>query len=60
MDFIDNYLAITTRVINSLDRNALSDIVEVIVKLGEREGRLFVIGVGGSAANAKVILRVVT
>jgi D-sedoheptulose 7-phosphate isomerase len=52
MDFIDNYLAITTRVINSLDRNALSDIVEVIVKLREREGRLFVIGVGGSAANA--------
>ena len=51
-NFIADYLDVSSRVLNSLDRVALNNIVRIIVSLREREGRLFILGVGGSAANA--------
>jgi len=37
---------------NSIDCTSVMDIVELLVELRERKGRLFCIGVGGGAANA--------
>ncbi|MEE3232945.1 MAG: SIS domain-containing protein [Candidatus Latescibacterota bacterium] len=51
-DFIADYLDASSRVLNNLDHVALNEIVRVIVSLRERGGRLFILGVGGSAANA--------
>ena len=51
-NFIADYLDVSSRVLNNLDHVALNNIVRIIVSLREREGRLFILGVGGSAANA--------
>ena len=42
----------TSRLVAALDAGVLDDIAERLAALREREGRLFVLGVGGSAANA--------
>ena len=51
-NFIADYLDVSSRVLNNLDHVALNNIVRIIVSLRERQGRLFILGVGGSAANA--------
>jgi D-sedoheptulose 7-phosphate isomerase len=50
--FFDEYLAEARRVIDGLDVAAAESIAEHLAALRGRGGRLFVLGVGGSAANA--------
>jgi D-sedoheptulose 7-phosphate isomerase len=49
---ISEFLAETKAIADSVDREAIRRIIELLAELRERQGRLFVLGVGGSAANA--------
>ena len=49
--FSDQYLAEATEVIAKLDRNAIEKMVELLAETRARGGRLFLLGVGGSAGN---------
>src|SRR3954466_9557549 len=52
MKFIQQYLEETQRVTAQLNPEALERMVDELVRIRERGGRLFILGVGGSAANA--------
>lgn len=52
MNPIDQYLQEVCEISQKLDRAALENLVEHLVQLRQRQGRLFLLGVGGSAANA--------
>ena len=52
MNYIDRYLEDAVKIIGALDRHKIQRLVEMLVDLKEREGRLFILGVGGSAGNA--------
>ena len=49
---VDQYLAEAASVLERLDRSAIQAVVDRLLALRERGGRLFFLGVGGSAANA--------
>jgi D-sedoheptulose 7-phosphate isomerase len=46
------YLSDAARILGQLDQGAIERIAQLLVALRERGGRLFFLGVGGSAANA--------
>ena len=48
----DSFLAEVSQVVDRLDRLAIDQMVELVLRTRERKGRLFILGVGGSAANA--------
>jgi D-sedoheptulose 7-phosphate isomerase len=52
MSYTTEYLAEAVQIIGRLDPAPIDRMVELLVGLRERQGRLFVLGVGGSAANA--------
>lgn len=52
MNFIDSYLAECTRIVGALDKGAIGRMVEVLRDCRSSGGRVFALGVGGSAANA--------
>jgi len=52
MSFIDTYIAEVIQILGELDVGAIEKMVDIIVQTREQEGRLFILGVGGSAANA--------
>jgi D-sedoheptulose 7-phosphate isomerase len=52
MSYTTNYIAEATQILSRLDTMAIERMVELLVELRERGGRLFFLGVGGSAANA--------
>ena len=52
MSYTHQYLAAAAQVIEQLDRNVIEAMVQLVVETRERGGRLFVLGVGGSAGNA--------
>lgn len=52
MNFIKNYLKETKVIIDQLNLQDISKIVECISAVRKKKGRIFFIGVGGSAANA--------
>jgi len=52
MSFADDYLAETIRVVEQLDRAAIESMASILAQTRASGGRLFVLGVGGSAANA--------
>jgi len=52
MSHTASYLADAIKIISCLDAGAIERMVAKMVELRERGGRLFVLGVGGSAANA--------
>lgn len=52
MEFIKQYLAECRRVIDGIDTTAIDRMVDLLVRTKESDGRLFILGVGGSAANA--------
>mgnify|MGYP001564098816 FL=1 len=49
---IRKYLAFLKEIIDKLDREPIGALIEELVRLQRRKGRLFILGVGGSAANA--------
>jgi D-sedoheptulose 7-phosphate isomerase len=51
-EYIDQYMKETEQISVSLDRNSLQKAIEVVRKVRDRQGRLFILGVGGSAGNA--------
>lgn len=52
MSFTRQFLAETARVIERLDVGAIDRVVALLAETRERHGRLFILGVGGSAGNA--------
>jgi D-sedoheptulose 7-phosphate isomerase len=51
-DYINQHLRETIEIVQKLDPQTVAKIVSLLVKLREQNGRLFLLGVGGSAANA--------
>jgi D-sedoheptulose 7-phosphate isomerase len=52
VEFVIRYLNEAAQVAEKLDRAAIARLVELLADVRARGGRLFVLGVGGSAANA--------
>jgi D-sedoheptulose 7-phosphate isomerase len=52
MTFTAQYIAESIQILEQLDRAAIERIVEILAATRARGGRLFFLGVGGSAANA--------
>jgi D-sedoheptulose 7-phosphate isomerase len=52
MGFAQEYLAEAIQVIGKLDREQIEKMADLLAETRSRAGRLFVLGVGGSAANA--------
>ncbi len=52
MSFTQSYLEETQKVVAGLDVAAIDKMVDELARVRERGGRLFIIGVGGSAGNA--------
>lgn len=51
-EYIDTYLEETRTILESLDRQNLLDAITILARTKENNGRLFILGVGGSASNA--------
>jgi len=52
MKFIQQYLSEASQILQQLDQEAIHRAVQLLVETRARRGRLFILGVGGSAANA--------
>lgn len=52
MDFVSKYLNDCKQIIEKIDQKQISSLVELIASSRDGGGRVFVLGVGGSAANA--------
>src|SRR5207253_7116782 len=52
MAFVGQYLAEVAQVARRLDPDAIGRIIDVLATVREARGRLFILGVGGSAGNA--------
>ena len=52
MNFLNKYLAEHIKISSSLDLNIIKNVIINILNIRKNNGRLFIIGVGGSAANA--------
>lgn len=52
MTFSQQFLAETAQIVEKLDTAAIERAVALLRETREKEGRLFILGVGGSAANA--------
>jgi D-sedoheptulose 7-phosphate isomerase len=52
MSFTQDFLAESVAIINALDTEAIEQIAVGLASTREREGRLFILGVGGSAGHA--------
>lgn len=52
MNFTESFISEAAEVLRKLDTYAIEKCVDVLVQTREQGGRLFVLGVGGSAANA--------
>src|SRR2546425_2934669 len=50
--FASEYLTEVVRILQQLDTDAIEKAVDLLAETRERGGRLFVLGVGGGAANA--------
>jgi D-sedoheptulose 7-phosphate isomerase len=50
--FSASFLAEVREIANLLDAESIEKVADLLVRVRERSGRLFVLGVGGSAANA--------
>ncbi len=52
MNFTQQYLSEAGQILQQLDTHAIDQLVALLVETRTRGGRLFILGVGGSAANA--------
>lgn len=52
MDHVDHFLATTAKVANNLSSMEISYLINILEDVKEAGGRVFVLGVGGSAGNA--------
>jgi D-sedoheptulose 7-phosphate isomerase len=51
-DYVQQYLRETVQIAQTIDADAMARAVDLLAELRARKGRLFILGVGGSAANA--------
>lgn len=51
-EYIENYIRETVQVAEGLPKDQIEKAVEILRQIRAEEGRLFILGVGGSAANA--------
>jgi len=52
MDHIDYFFSMASRVADDLNRNDVQDLIQDLITIRDQGGRVFVMGAGGSAANA--------
>ena len=52
MQFIKQFLLEAQQIIDKLDRIQIEKSIDLLLKIRQKSGRLFILGVGGSAANA--------
>lgn len=52
MNFTSQYLEDVAEIANSIDKNKVENMIEVLLETKSKRGRLFVLGVGGSASNS--------
>ena len=52
MSYTDEYLGQVVQVVEGINRQAIDALVELLVRVRRAGGRLFILGVGGSAGNA--------
>lgn len=52
MEFIKQFLAEANQIIEGLDKSQIEKAVDILAQTRANDGRLFILGVGGSAANA--------
>ena len=52
MEYIEQYLKETTMITESVSREEIEKGIQILKEVRDRGGRLFILGVGGSAANA--------
>ena len=50
--YIDTYLKEVKEIIKKIDREAINRATKILFGLRKKKGRLFILGIGGSAANA--------
>lgn len=50
--FAEKFLSETKLIINELNLNHIEQIVDLLLEIRQKKGRLFFLGIGGSAANA--------
>ena len=51
-EYINQYLTGISDIINQIDRKNIRKTIKLLIKLRRKKGRLFIIGVGGAAANS--------
>lgn len=52
MNFIEKYLEETINVIKNIEEKQIKKLIDIIINIKKKNGRIFFLGVGGSAANA--------
>ena len=52
MDFTKKYLLEASEILKSLDTNAIEEMANIISRTRQNKGRIFFLGIGGSAGNA--------
>jgi len=52
MSYIDDYLREVKSITSLLDRTAIEKMIETLIDIRDKKGRLFFLGVGGGAGNA--------
>jgi D-sedoheptulose 7-phosphate isomerase len=52
MKFIERYISEAHQILDGIDRRAIERAVQILAETREKQGRLFILGVGGGAANA--------
>ena len=52
MSYSDEYLSEATKIIQQLDVDSIEKMVQLLAKMREKGGRLFILGVGGGAGHA--------
>ena len=50
--YIDKYMEETVQIVNTIPRDEIAKGIEILKEVRDKGGRLFILGVGGSAANA--------
>ena len=51
-DYIKTYLEQTSKIASMLDQNEIKKAIDILISTRSNKGRLFILGVGGSAGNA--------
>ena len=52
MEFIDQYFTEAKKIIEKIDRNQILKMISIINETRSKDGRMFILGVGGGAGHA--------